>query len=222
MRLFSERRACVAQALVVGVCLIGLVPTSAARSPADTVFAVRNHNPFLQVFGLPAVQTATLSGEGETDFGVSLELANNADFGDSDTERFLVDGESYFFTLSLRRRVKSWLELGADVPLVIHDGGFMDSGIKNWHDLFGMSNTKRTGVDDQLRYLYEANGNTLYELSSSASGIGDIQLTAAVPLREQARDGYALALRSSLKLPTGDDRKLTGSGAADLATALYA
>lgn len=209
------------RALFIGVCLFAVAPACIADDTANSVFALRNHNPFLQIFGLPTFQTATLAEVDEADYTVSLELANNADFGDTDTENFLIDGESYFVTLSTRRRIKSWLELGADVPLVVHDGGFMDSGIKSWHDIFSMSNTKRRGIDNQLQYLYQANGSTLYELSSSTSGIGDIQLTAAVPFRGQIKDGYALALRASLKLPTGDDKKLTGSGGADFATALY-
>lgn len=36
------------------------------------------------------------------------------------------------------------------------------------------------------------------------------------------RDGYALTVRSSIKLPTGDETRLLGSGAADLALGLYA
>ena len=184
-------------------------------------FALRNHNPFLQIFGLPPLQSATLAAEGSMTMAVSLDLANNADFGETDVESFLIDGESYFLNVSLRRRITDRLELGADVPLVVHDGGFMDSAIINWHDTFGMSNTKRRGPDDQLQFLYERDGLTLYELNSGASGLGDVQLGAAIRLKENNEDGYAMAVRTSLKLPTGDDTDLLGSGAADLATALY-
>ena len=184
-------------------------------------FALRNHNPFLQIFGLPPLQSATLAAEGSMTMAVSLDLANNADFGETDVESFLIDGESYFLNVSLRRRITDRLELGVDVPLVVHDGGFMDSAIINWHDTFGMSNTKRRGPDDQLQFLYERDGLTLYELNSGASGLGDVQLGAAIRLKENNEDGYAMAVRTSLKLPTGDDTDLLGSGAADLATALY-
>jgi hypothetical protein len=205
-------------ALVVSGLLIS--PAWSAAS-ADAVFALRNHNPFLQIFGLPAFQTATLASSDAPVYAVGLDLANNADFGESDAENFVIDGESYFLSLSFRRRMTDWLEIGADVPFVSHDGGFMDSGIRNWHDMFGMSNTKRRGEDDQLRFLYERNGATLYDQSSSASGVGDIRLSAAIPLREARQDGYALTVRSSLKLPTGDETKLLGSGAADVAVGLY-
>jgi hypothetical protein len=197
--------------------------SGAARpdDPALQGFALRNHNPFLQIFGLPPLQSAALASAGPTKMVVSLDLANNADFGENDREDFLIDGESYFLTISLRRRMNNWLELGVDLPFVAHDGGFMDSAIINWHDAFGMSNTKRRGPDDQVQFLYERDGLTLYELSSGTSGIGNVQLSAAMPLRETNKDGYAMAVRTSVKLPTGDSKDLLGSGAADLATGLY-
>ena len=208
----------------LAVSVVSLMLCAGAACSEDQVlqgFALRNHNPFLQVFGLPPLQSAALAAEGSMTTAVSLDLANNADFGETGVESFLIDGESYFLNIVLRRRMNDWLELGVDVPLAAHGGGFMDSAIINWHDTFGMSNTKRRGPDDQLQFLYERDGATRYELSSNASGLGDVQLSAAIPLKEANKDGYAMAVRTSLKLPTGDDRDLLGSGAADLATGLY-
>ncbi len=220
MTQFDARRS---KATVAAVVLTGatLLFSGLATASGDAVFALRSHNPFLQVFGLPAFQAATLAPHDASRYAVSLDLANNADFGATNSENFLIDGESYFLTLSFRRRMNSWLEVGADLPFVAHDGGFMDSAIRRWHDIFGMSNTKRRGEDDRLRFLYERDGVTLYDRASSASGIGDVQLSVALPLREQHRHGYALTVRSSLKLPTGDETELLGSGAADLAVGLY-
>ncbi len=214
-------RASVATLAVSVVSLMLCSGTAYSDDQAFQAFALRNHNPFLQIFGLPPLQSATLVAEGSMTTAVSLDLANNADFGETETESFLIDGESYFLNISLRRRMSDWLELGVNVPLVAHDGGFMDSAIINWHDTFGMSNTKRRGPDDQLQLLYEREGLTLYELNTSASGLGDVQLSAAIPLKETNKDGYAMTVRTSLKLPTGDDKDLLGSGAADLAAGLY-
>lgn len=221
--LLESRRPCVRPAMqtliVLGVLLSSA--TAPAEGHAAPGFALRNHNPFLQIFGLPPLQSAALTPAGKTNVEFSLDLANNADFGETDTENLFIDGESYFVNVSLRRRMHDWLELGVDVPIVAHSGGFMDNAIKSWHDAFSMSNTKRRGSDDELLIFYQQQGATLYELNSPASGIGDIQLTAALPIRQAAEDGYALSIRTSLKLPTGDDEELRGSGAADLATGLY-
>ncbi len=215
----GRNKMALATALLASGILVFSVPASGS---GDAVFALRNHNPFLQIFGLPPFQAATLVSRDTSALSISLDLANNADFGATESENFLIDGESYFLTLSFRRRMTDWLEVGADLPAVAHVGGFMDSGIRRWHDIFGLSNTKRRGEDDRLRFLYERDGVTLYDRAASVSGVGDIQLSAAVPVRKQQEDGYALTVRSSLKLPTGDASKLLGSGAADLAVGLYA
>lgn len=67
-------------------------------------FALRNHNPFLQIFGLPPLQSAAVVPVGDTRFRMSVDLANNADFGATAQEDLFVDGESYFLNMALRRR----------------------------------------------------------------------------------------------------------------------
>jgi len=186
-------------------------------------FALRNQNPFLQIFGLPPLQSAALARHGESRFGIVLDLANHADAGNNALETFAIDGESYFVTLSWRRRVSNRLELGVDLPFVSHDEGLLDNAIENWHDTFGMSNAKRRGPSNQLGFLYARDGTTLYELNSPSSGIGDIQLSAALSIKEASNAGDAtVSLRSSIKLPSGDYDNLHGSGATDFSLGVYA
>lgn len=185
-------------------------------------FALRNQNPFLQIFGLPPFQTAKLVAEGQTRFGGGLDIVNHADNGENAQEEFVVDGESYLLTLSVRRGITPRLELGIDLPLISHAEGFLDNAIESWHDTFGFSNSKRDGLSNQLRFRYLNIDNTRYELTSPTLGIGDIQLTAAIPLRQgDAVNNRAIAIRSSIKLPTGAQDELRGSGAADFSVGLY-
>lgn len=211
---------------VVVMLIIGIAALCPSGGQADDesagIFALRNQNPFLQVFGLPAFQSANLERPSRRAWDLGLDIANHADFGETATENFVVDGETYFLTVSMRRRVADWLELGFDVPFVSHADGFMDDMIEGWHDLFGMSNTKRRGPSNQLDFLYQRDGEDFYRLSSSASGIGDIQLLAAVPLTRDHEGRPRIAIRSSLKLPTGDPDKLLGSGGTDLSVGIYA
>ncbi len=210
------------QLVLLAVVLIVYPFAADADDSSVRGFALRNHNPFLQIFGLPTFQSPHLAQQGEMDFRFGLDIANNSDFGDTPIENFVMDGESYFLTASFRRRMTDWLELGVDLPYVSHSDGFMDNMIENWHNTFGMSNTKRNGPSNLLNFLYERDGETVYQLTSPESGIGDIQLTAAVPIREGQDDSSSITLRSSLKLPTGDADKLLGSGATDLSLGLYA
>lgn len=202
------------RALCVVIC--AALPWSAS---ADALWLpLRNHNPFLQIYGMPLYQARPLAA-GETRYLASFDVANFADSGMVGAESVELDGESYFLTLSARRGINDWLELGLDLPLLAHTPGSLDGLIKNFHDLIGVSNERRSGPENELQLAYAYPGGA-FDLSSSSQGIGDLQLTAAVPLirNDPAR---GLALRATLKLPTGDANELLGSGGYDISLALY-
>lgn len=184
-------------------------------------FGLRNQHPLHQLYGLPAFRSAAITEPGATALEISLDFTNQADEGSNAREDFRIDGETHYLTLSLRRRMAAWLELGIDVPLVSHNDGYMDNMIESWHDLWGLSNSKRNGPSNRLLYRYERDGAERLFLDSSASGLGDIQVSAAIPIREAADGRAAVTVRSSVKLPSGDSGSLLGSGAADFATGLY-
>ena len=218
-----EYRRCSSRLAIVVLALFALpLPATAAPGVSQGV-PLRNQSPFLQIFGLPPFQTARLAPEGSSEYNLSLDIVSHAESGIGRTEEISIDGESNFLMLSLRRGLSSGFELGFDLPLVSHGGGFLDSTIKGWHDLLGLSNSKRLGVNDQLGIRYSNNGQSSYELDSESFGIGDLQLTAALPLRKATEDSaLSVSVRSSIKLPTGSADELSGSGAADLSLGLYA
>ena len=185
-------------------------------------FALRNHHPFLHIYGLPPLQGATLVERGNTDFGFAFTIVNNAEIKDTDAESIRLDGETYFADFRLRRRVHERLEIGVDIPFVKHSPGVLDGAIFDWHDLWGMSNSKRDGASNELNYRYLNNGTVERQVTSSSSGIGDVQLSAAIPFFMGDDPAKKLAMRFSLKLPTGDSDDLHGSGAVDAALGLYA
>ena len=205
--------------------LVGALPPCATIAIADDSpargFALRNQHPFHQLFGLPLFQSAELASPGQGALEFSLDVTNHADEGSNSSEDFRIDGESHYLTVSYERRVATWLELGIDVPFVAHTNGYMDNMIESWHDLWGLSNSKRDGPSNQLGYRYEREGIERLYFHSSETGLGDIQLRAAIPLREAADGRAAITVRSTLKFPTGDSGKLLGSGATDFATGLY-
>lgn len=186
----------------------------ADENPVDA-FPLRNHNPFLQVFGLPKFQTDELVQPDHWDFTFSYDVTNDADDADRSGEELVIDGEMQTFVFALRRRAFERVEFGIDVPYVSHSGGTLDGLIKDWHNLVGLSNSMREGPNDQINHSFARNGTTYYELTESASGLGDIQLSAAYGFEH-------VTLRAGVKLPTGDPEKLTGSGAADFSLGVYA
>ncbi|HKJ20247.1 MAG TPA: DUF3187 family protein, partial [Woeseiaceae bacterium] len=163
--------------LSVGLIACGFMPAHAEDYRADS-FPIRNHNPFLQIFGLPTFQTGELVEPGRLEFGISYDMANDADDADRLTERLVIDVESHVLSLSLRRRVGERFELGIDVPYVRHSEGFLDSVIYNFHNLVGLPNSTRDGPDDQYQLSFEREGAVLFDSSTPISGLGDIQLSA--------------------------------------------
>ena len=191
----------------------GALAAQADDQPADA-FPLRNHNPILQVFGLPSFQTADLAQPDHWDFGLNIDIANDADDADRIVERLIIDAESRVVNLSLRRRLGERMELGIDVPYVHHSGGSLDNLIFDFHDLVGLPNSTRDGPQDQYRLFFEKEGVTLFDTATPTSGIGDVQISAALELAN-------VTLRAAIKAPTGDSDKLTGSGAADVSLGVY-
>ena len=132
-------------------------------------FALRNHHPFLHIYGLPPLQGATLVERGNTDFGFAFTIVNNAEIRDTDAESIRLDGETYFADFRLRRRVHERLEIGVDIPFVKHSPGVLDGAIFDWHDLWGMSNSKRDGASNELNYRYLNNGTVERQVTSSVT-----------------------------------------------------
>jgi len=208
---------------LLATCFLAGSLTAAADPGVTQGVPLRNQNPFLQIFGLPPFQSAALTAGSALDYRVSFDIVNHAELGANMLEDISIDGESHFLTLSLRRGMTDRFELGLDIPFVGHAGGFLDNAIESWHDLLGLSNSKRRGPDNQLGIRYSNAGLARYELNSAVFGIGDIQLTAAMPLRRaDYSDPFSAAIRSSIKIPTGAADELRGSGAADLSLGLYA
>ena len=199
-----------------------LVSAPLAAAGLD-VFELRNQHPFLHVYGLPPLQQALLVEHGKPEYAVVLSIVNNAEIKDTETESVVLDGETYFTDIRLRRRVHERLEIGLDVPLVKHSQGALDRVIYDWHDFFGMSNSKRGEPHNQLDYAYENNGSVQQQIAASSFGVGDIQLSAAMPLVTGGASGSRhVSLRFSVKLPTGDSDDAHGSGALDAAIGAYA
>ncbi len=201
--------------IVLSVVLLGCcLPQAGADEPPADAFPLRNHNPFLQIYGLPAFETHELAAPGGVDFSFAIDVANDMELADRSGEELLIDSESRVVNLSLRKRIAERYEIGLDVPYVDHSEGFLDNVIFEFHDLVGLSNSTRAGPDDQFAIRFARDGTTLFEMQEPAAGIGDVRLSAAMSFDR-------LTLRAGVKLPTGDPDKLTGSGAADVSIGVH-
>jgi hypothetical protein len=201
--------------------VLSIGPGFASFAPAmDLVpFSTTNQNPMTAVYGLPAAAPATVLAQGKTSAELRADIASSFTRDTRAGESILLDGETYRFTLALRRGIGERLEVGLEIPYVMHREGFLDSFIIDWHDFFQLPQGGRDSAPrNRLAYTYERDGRTLVDLSDGSEGLGDLRLTGAWQLwRRQGEEPRALALRASLKLPTGDEDRLLGSGSTDFA-----
>lgn len=190
-----------------------------AASPAATPFYTFNQSPVVQIFGLPAAESATVQKSGHYWGLLTTDVANNYTGARSSREEILLDGESYRVAFALRYGITDRLELGADLPLVGYSGGVLDGLIEGWHSVFGLEQGGRTQAPrDRLLFDYQRDGQDRLHLTQGNFGLGDIRLNGGWQLYQGGTgSGRALALRASLKLPTGSSSRLRGSGSTDLA-----
>lgn len=189
------------------LCALDIVP-----------FTTRNQSPLVLIHGLPSAGEARTLAAGETAFTSSLDIANGYTRGSRARtgDKIELDGESYRLTVGVNRGLTGGWEAGVELPYTAYRGGVFDHTIRQWHGALGLPQGNRRSVpNDRLLYTYERDGVELARLDRSTEGIGDLRLLASRELHQ--KEDWNAALRTSLKLPTGDSDKLLGSGGIDLA-----
>jgi hypothetical protein len=183
-----------------------------------TLFQTRNQSPLAQIFGLPAPTSAIILSPGRAEGMLAVDAANNFAKNSNSRESVLLDGESYRFTLALRYGIAKKIEGAVEIPYVGQGRGFFDSFIEDWHDFFGLPQGERKQAPrGRLRYVYAKDGLVRLNINDSGFGVGDIRLSAGGQLYHDERENpRAVALRVSLKLPTGSSGELHGSGSTDV------
>ncbi|MDF7808948.1 DUF3187 family protein [Pontiellaceae bacterium B12219] len=193
----------------------------AAHAASESPVYLANQNPFVQIYGLPKSEAGFITPKGKLDAMFLYYVSNNAYSDDpGNGEKMTWDGETSQFTMKLRYGLFERLEVGVDVPYVQQSGGYWDSVIRNFHSLVGFPNDRQEEFDKN-QIDYNVSGKSSYRMTDDHSGLGDIRFTAALPiLIESERSRRALAVRSVLKLPTGDSDYLLGSGGTDISAGL--
>jgi hypothetical protein len=174
---------------------------------------VRNLNPLVSIFGLPAWDTVPIG----TRFGATVEIANHYRFSLKGNERLMLDGETVRTGLSFTHGFGSGWSLGVDVPYYRVGGGILDDTIDSWHAAFGMPDGGRNArPEDQLLFAFGEPAAPSFVLTEPQSGIGDTQLKFARLIGPD----QGFVVQATVKLPTGEEEMLAGSGSGDWSVTL--
>jgi hypothetical protein len=208
-------------------CILALqavfVPTAHGQSniaAPEYSFAIANQSPLIILYGIPRYHETGLTNEGQSQWDISFDVSNNFTASSTDSEFLRLDGENNRLGLRFLHGFPNGWELGAELALIHHGGGQLDSVVTNFHDLFGFSQMGRDQLaKNQLNYQYTLNGIDKISFNQSGTGIGDLSLLLAKQIR--ADTVSQTSVRAQLKLPTGNSTKFFGSGATDLNLGLH-
>ena len=168
------------------------------------------------VYGLPLPTAARITEYQQSQLLTSLNISNTINGEQPGNEILFIDVESYQLNLLFDYGISKNWALKIQAPFISHDQGYMDSWIDSYHDALGLPEGVRPlHPRDQLHIEYQNNGSSLINIQQSQSGIGDISLQAGYQTTKEK--DFNLSYWVSLKLPTGDANKLTGSDHTDIA-----
>lgn len=147
---------------------------------------------------------------------LTLEELRSIEPDGDDRGLYHVDGELYRTSLAVRRGIGRGVQLSVTVPVLGLEGGFGDDLIESFHDTFGFGQAGRKGTfrDEYLVYVRDAEGNELYRPDAPGFGLSDVSLGVKARLRVPSQ--WRMAIAGTVKLPTGSEEDLTGSGSVDV------
>jgi hypothetical protein len=198
-------------------CVSGLLCCSLVAPPAQgDPLLTRNQHVLTTLFGLPAPLPARLPTDGSGNASLTLNWSNFAAKKDSGPSSATLDGE----VIELRARVEHALAPGwawhAELAWRDLSGGTLDRLVDNWHDVFGLGGGSRNRLpQDELLIEYVVDGVTRLQVDEDGSGIADIPVSLGYQFA--ASNAGATAAWLTVKLPTGEAERLSGSGAVDVA-----
>jgi hypothetical protein len=202
--------------LLISLFPAHLVASTENDNQADfQPFETRDQNLFNLIHGQSLPTNARLNSQSQGLWSSSLVITNTLNIQSSNNEEIYLDYEAYRFNFSYQYGLNDKWNLKLDVPLIYQSGGFFDSAIDSWHEFWGLPRANRPLVEHNqydIQYAYQS--QTLVDLNESSTTLGDIQLAIARSLIENS--STTMSLWASVKLPTGNEDKLTSNGATDL------
>ncbi len=137
--------------------------------------------------------------------------------------KYLVDGELLRIAVSATYGITDWVQVRLEIPFCIRNGGILDGMIMGFHDTFGYSQAGRDEFPkNQFHVIFWRKDGTKFELGSGNEGAGleDIVLSSTFRLTQGGKWLPQTCLTLHLKVPSGDEEELYGSGSVDGGIAL--
>lgn len=115
-------------------------------------------------------------------------------------------------SLRYRKKVSGNLELGAELPFLSLNSGFLDAPLDAYHSAFGFPDYGRSNrPDNDFLYSVKKNGTAIISGKGGGVGPGDLRLT----IKRAISEDPAVSLMATIELPSGDAGEGYGNGSLD-------
>ena len=179
-------------------------------------FETRDQNVFNLIHGQALPTNAHLNKKSQSIWSSSLVITNALNIESNINEKIYLDYEAYRFTISYQYGLNDNWNIKLDAPLIFQSGGYFDSSMDGWHNFLDLPRANRPFVENnQYNIRFDYQTQTSINFNENSHALGDAQIALA---RSIKNNNTAMSLWMSLKLPTGDEDKLTGNGATDFST----
>ncbi len=206
--------------LSAGITVMVATPARAEAEAAQPL-TFFDQSPLALIYGLPTPRGPQVLAENAQELNFSLDYTSQFFSRSRGNESLILDGETTRVAITYRRGLGHGFEANIEVPFIDHSGGFADGFFDGFHDVTGFADGGRDHAPRKRQlYRYIRNGQMLLDVRDSPSGIGDIRFGIAKDLA--LIDTVQTSVNAQLKLPTGEEDELTGSGSTDLALWLSA
>ena len=193
-----------------------------ARDEWQGPLPVENERPFQSIFlHLPA-QNPDVLKRGQTRYGVQLDIANDLliPLVGPNGATVVEDFETQRLKVSWSKGFGRGLEYGVGTNLTARNGGFLDSTIEAVHNVFDTEGDgfdhgglKRENIPRNRSLLSFQNAAGQGVNQGNAFGLGDTTLWLKKQISQNRK--FSSAASVALKLPTGSESKILGSGSFD-------
>ena len=189
---------------LTGLVLTAVAGTAAAQEAIP--FRTRNLNPLVAIFGMPAWHVPQARWE----LAATSDIANHYRLSQRGPDRLIVDGETIRTSLFVSGRLDEHWSVSFELPYYRMYGGVLDDVIDAWHSAFDLPDGGRNNRPEGLVQFQMAHaGEYFFDRNSRGTGLGDVQLGVSYSIGE-----FAIA-SIDMKLPTGEEALLAGSGSTD-------
>lgn len=184
---------------------------------------VRNFQPVQLLFlNLPFERAeVTPQGKWALSFGFTESNTMNEVNQKGEKTELLFDLETTRFVLGAKYGLWNRVEVGLEMPFILRWGGFLDLFIEGVERMVGRLNQNREErPDNSILFRFQREGIEVFSQNDTAFGPGDLVLGAKGLVWKEERFLPAIAARFMLKLPTGSEDQLFGSGKPDIGLGL--